>query len=120
MLRIWRIIFNMRPHIFWFLPIVLTLHCAEGSSFEGGNGGAGASEASTSSGAAGAASSGSGGSQNPCAGISCTTPLPNVCKDSSYLTVMESPGACADGKCAYGEHDEWCAYGCSMGACKGD
>ena len=130
----------MRPHLLWFVPVVLTLHCAEGSSFEKGDGNSGAGAdatggggqtgdggatsgsggASTTSGTASVSSSGGGGAQDPCAGISCATAPPNVCKDASYLTVKETPGTCTNGSCVYVEHDEWCAFGCSMGACNGD
>lgn len=57
---------------------------------------------------------------DPCIGMSCNTPPANTCADSTHLEVYESPGTCSDGVCQYDSHNQFCAHGCTSGACEGD
>lgn len=121
----------MRPHPLWFVPLVLTLHCAQGSSpFEGnqGVGGAGAEAAagsggssSVSSSSVSSSSSGSGGVGGvggaTCADISCTTPPVDSCADANTKVVYASPGMCSGGTCSYMSMNVACPFGCVNGVC---
>ncbi len=58
---------------------------------------------------------------DPCTGVTCATPPASYCSSASDLTVYDTPGTCGSGgACAYTSHAQYCTYGCSGGACKGD
>lgn len=58
---------------------------------------------------------------DPCAGVTCTSPPSNYCKDASYLVANQSPGSCgSSGQCSYNTVDVFCAFGCSGSQCQGD
>jgi Cys-rich repeat protein len=57
---------------------------------------------------------------DPCSGVTCTAPPANYCTTANDLRVFETPGTCSDGDCAYGDHTEFCAFGCVAGSCTGD
>ena len=67
-----------------------------------------------------------GGCQNgackddPCIGVSCNTAPSPKCKDETFLTVYEAPGACHEGTCSYASQDIPCTHGCVNNACKDD
>ncbi len=55
-----------------------------------------------------------------CTGRRCTTPPPSQCLDDHSLRLFVTPGACAEGQCAYSTAELTCAHGCSEGACTND
>lgn len=57
---------------------------------------------------------------NPCLGVTCSTPPASVCADATHLTVYDTPGSCSGGNCSYGNHSVYCGFGCSGGVCNGD
>lgn len=57
---------------------------------------------------------------DPCAGVSCNSPPASFCSGANDLTVYDTPGTCSDGSCNYGNHTEFCTFGCSGGSCMGD
>lgn len=59
-----------------------------------------------------------GACQNdPCAGVSCTTPPANYCSDMNTRRVYSSPGTCMTGACSYMSTDQNCPKGCASGVC---
>jgi alpha-tubulin suppressor-like RCC1 family protein len=56
---------------------------------------------------------------DPCAGITCTSPTPPVCMGST-LRRYTSPGTCTAGRCTYMAVDRACTFGCVSGACLPD
>jgi hypothetical protein len=59
---------------------------------------------------------------DPCAGIMCKEPAASYCSDADHVRVRDLPGTCdpQDGQCDYTTHDEYCAFGCTNGACNND
>jgi Cys-rich repeat protein len=57
---------------------------------------------------------------DPCAGKTCNQAAASYCVDPSHLHVRDLPGVCNNGVCTYTAHDEYCAFGCTNGACNGD
>jgi hypothetical protein len=57
---------------------------------------------------------------DPCTGMTCNSPPANFCSDSANLQAYDLPGTCTNGACAYTNHEEFCLYGCVLGACEGD
>jgi hypothetical protein len=59
----------------------------------------------------------SGACQNdPCAGVTCTTPPATTCVGNAVRT-FSSAGTCTNGTCSFSFTDAPCAGGCSNGAC---
>lgn len=60
----------------------------------------------------------SGACQNdPCTGVTCSSPPSTVCVDSDTLRRYASSGTCSQGLCSYSPTDTLCANGCSGGRC---
>jgi len=59
---------------------------------------------------------------DPCVGLSCTTPPPRACLDSTTSRAFNPGGHCSGGSCQYDPVDESCAFGCDpqSNACKPD
>jgi Cys-rich repeat protein len=57
---------------------------------------------------------------DPCIGVTCTTPPASYCTTANDLRVFDTPGTCTAGQCGYTFHSEFCAYGCAAGACMND
>jgi Cys-rich repeat protein len=57
---------------------------------------------------------------DPCVGQSCATPPTAFCSGPENLTVYDVPGTCKNGACTFTNHEEYCAFGCESGGCKGD
>jgi hypothetical protein len=55
---------------------------------------------------------------DPCAGVSCTSPTPNVCTDANHLRTYATVGVCQAGQCQYTSAVTSCQFGCENGACK--
>lgn len=55
---------------------------------------------------------------DPCVGVTCNSPPPNVCASSTELTAYSTTGSCSAGKCSYGSLAVPCA--CSSNACTTD
>jgi hypothetical protein len=54
---------------------------------------------------------------DPCQGVTCTTPPANYCSSATTRRVYTSPGTCSGGACSYMYTDQTCQYGCSNGVC---
>jgi hypothetical protein len=54
---------------------------------------------------------------DPCSGVSCSTPPATYCLNATTLRAFASPGACAGGSCTYAPSDTPCPFGCANGAC---
>lgn len=52
-----------------------------------------------------------------CAEVSCSSPPPPACVDSTTLRTYADAGTCTDGACDYAFTDSTCASGCAGGAC---
>lgn len=57
---------------------------------------------------------------DPCVGKTCNSPPANFCTDTTNLEAYTVPGTCSNGVCSYAHHEEFCTYGCLLGACQGD
>lgn len=66
--------------------------------------------------------SGTGCMGDPCAGVTCNSPPASYCSGANELTVSDTPGTCnaGNGTCSYGNHTEFCSFGCENGGCAGD
>ena len=54
---------------------------------------------------------------DPCAGVSCSTPPASYCSGATTLHVSSPSGTCSNGACSYTGSDQSCQYGCSNGVC---
>ena len=57
---------------------------------------------------------------DPCAGVSCTTPPASACLNATTLRTFGSGGVCSAGSCLYSPTDSTCQFGCANGACVGN
>jgi hypothetical protein len=55
---------------------------------------------------------------DPCAGVSCTTPPAAMCTGPLSRSVPVVPGTCDKGACAYAATTQDCPFGCVNGVCK--
>jgi hypothetical protein len=55
---------------------------------------------------------------DPCVGVICDHPPPNVCASAGGLTAYDTMGSCSGGTCSYGSQLEACT--CVSGACTTD
>lgn len=55
---------------------------------------------------------------DPCAGVSCTTPTASYCSGANTLRTFSAPGTCNAGTCSYASADKSCVGGCVSGVCK--
>ncbi|MCP4602102.1 MAG: hypothetical protein GY847_16565 [Proteobacteria bacterium] len=58
--------------------------------------------------------------QDPCLGVTCSTPPANFCSDTDTLRVYETQGNCSGGNCDYVFSDFGCDFGCESGECLED
>ncbi len=57
---------------------------------------------------------------DPCAGVSCTTPPATFCLDALTQRAFGGTGTCAGGGCTYVTTDTTCPFGCAQGTCRAD
>ena len=57
---------------------------------------------------------------DPCAGVTCSTPPAAACVNPTTLRTFSASGQCNGGSCSYMPSDVSCQYGCSSGKCLDD
>jgi len=57
---------------------------------------------------------------DPCQGVTCSTPPASACVNATTLRTFTSAGVCSGGSCLYSPVDSTCQFGCANGACVGN